>query len=709
MVLENATWPTVFAPVALVYAIVCVLPSVLPMQRPWARRLVLAAVAAAMLRYLYWRVSETLITEGAVASVWSSCCFLVELIAMWDGALLFLAFLRNSDRGAEADRGEATGRGLVKANAPKVDVLIPTYDEPLDVLEKTIIGALSLDWPNCAIYVLDDSRRAWLRDFCRNKGVGYITRPDNKGAKAGNINHALKVTNGEFVAIFDADFVPQRPFLRRVMGFFEDPKVGIVQTPHAFYNHDPMQTNLSMRKSLPDDQRFFFESIMPARDGWDAAFCCGSNSVTRRSALELAGGALPEGSITEDMLLSLVLLREGFITRYLNERLAYGLAPESVSAFFVQRQRWARGAIQILYLRSGPLGPGLQLVHRLLFMPTHWFTHSLMTLMSMLIPVVFLLTGLPPMQHITLVSAIHYLGPLLIAIFGGLMAFAPGRYHPLAAQVLGTFQSFKLLPTIVATFIKPHGHAFKVTPKGADAAGGYERGILLTCLALIGLTLLGMFINLVPELRQVDDVALVPLVASWCAVNLIVLTLVSLLCLQMPVRRQEERFELSETVVLRHPATGTTRPMISIDISLSGVGLSLGAETAAAYGMGDAVETYVSSVGWIPGRIARTAAGLVGVAFDQSASIERDLLVRKLFTGGMNTAADIATTSGVVVGMLKRIWTADMQVKNRVMAVEADGVVTQSIEKLTPRTLVILPGDGASAMVAALAKLDRAA
>ena len=705
MFLESATWPAVLAPVALVYAIVCVLPSALPMQRPWARGLVLAAVAMAMLRYLYWRVSETLITEGAVASAWSSFCFLVELIAMWDGALLFLAFLRNSDRRAEADRGEAVARILVKANAPTVDVLIPTYDEPLNVLEKTIIGALSLDWPNCAIYVLDDSRRSWLRDFCRSKGVGYITRPDNKGAKAGNINHALKVTDGEFVAIFDADFIPQRPFLMRVMGFFDDPKVGIVQTPHAFYNHDPMQTNLGMRKSLPDDQRFFFESIMPARDGWDAAFCCGSNSVTRRSALDLAGGALPEGSITEDMLLSMVLLREGFITRYLSERLAYGLAPESVSAFFVQRQRWARGAIQILYLRAGPLGPGLRLVHRLLFMPTHWFTHSLMTLMSLLIPVVFLLTGLPPMQHITLVSAIHYLGPLLIAIFGGLMAFAPGHFHPLAAQVLGTFQSFKLLPTIVATFIKPHGHAFKVTPKGADAAGGYERGILLTCLALMALTVLGMFINLVPELRRVDDVALVPLVAFWCTVNLIVLTLVSLLCLQMPVRRQEERFELSETVVLRHPSTGTTRPMFSIDISLSGVGLDPGAGSAVAYGAGDAVETYVSSVGWIPGRIARTTSGLVGVAFDQSASIERDLLIRKLFTGGMNTAADTATTWGVAVGMFKRIWTADMQVHAGMSAVQAAGVVPQPTERLTPRTLVILPTDGASAMSFALAKL----
>jgi len=110
----------------------------------------------------------------------------------------------------------------------------------------------------------------------------------------------------------------------RTMGFFEDPKVGIVQVPHAFYNHDPMQANLALRKSLPDDQRFFFEAIMPSRDGWDAAFCCGSNSVTRRAAMRAVGDALPTDSITEDMLLSLVLLRQGYVTRYLCERLAFG-------------------------------------------------------------------------------------------------------------------------------------------------------------------------------------------------------------------------------------------------------------------------------------------------------------------------------------------------------------------------------------------------
>jgi cellulose synthase (UDP-forming) len=116
------------------------------------------------------------------------------------------------------------------------------------------------------------------------------------------------------------------------MGFFAKPRVGIVQVPHAFYNYDPTQSSLALQKALPDDQRFFFEAVMPSRDGWDAAFCCGSNSVTRREAPRSVGDALPTESITEDMLLSIALLRNGYITRYLCERLAFGRAPEGLNA-----------------------------------------------------------------------------------------------------------------------------------------------------------------------------------------------------------------------------------------------------------------------------------------------------------------------------------------------------------------------------------------
>jgi cellulose synthase (UDP-forming) len=149
--------------------------------------------------------------------------------------------------------------------------------------------------------VLDDGRRDWLRDYAAAKGLGYLRRDDNSHAKAGNINAALKRTDGDFVLVLDADFVPQQWFLYRTMGFFADAKIGIVQTPHHFFNHDPMQSALELRRSLPDEQRMFFDVIMPGRDGWDCAFCCGSNGVIRRAALDKAGGGLPTSSITEDI------------------------------------------------------------------------------------------------------------------------------------------------------------------------------------------------------------------------------------------------------------------------------------------------------------------------------------------------------------------------------------------------------------------------
>lgn len=709
MDLEGASWLTILAPALIVFGCVGLAPAMLPMRKRWARALVVAAVGLATAHYLVWRTTDTLILDRPAGAAWSLLCFVVELLTLWDGALLFMTFLRTSDHRAEADRGEAAFRAMPPEQVPKVDVLIPTYNESLAVLEKTVVGALSMEWPNVAIYICDDGRRPWLRDYCERMGVGYVTRPDNKGAKAGNVNHAMQVTDGEFVAIFDADFVPQRQFLMRVMGFFDDPKVGIVQTPHAFYNHDPMQTNLGLRKSLPDDQRFFFEAIMPSRDGWDSAFCCGSNSVTRRAALDLAGGALPEGSITEDLLLTLTLLRKGFITRYLNERLAYGLAPESVSAFFVQRQRWARGAIQIMYLPTGPFGPGLKFIHRLQFLPSHWLTHSLTTIVAMVVPVMFLLTGLAPMQNINVDSALYYMLPMLIAVSGGLVAFAPGKFHPLASQVLGAFQSFKMLPTIVSTLIRPHGHAFKVTPKGADAGVEYERAIFFFCMALIGLTLVGLLVNLSPEWRRVQSGGLVPLAAIWCAMNLVVLFLASLLCLQMPVQRQEERFDISEPVILRHPESGALATLVSLDMSLSGVGLAPRDDGETdAWRVGDRVQAYVSQVGWVPAHVARVTPRLLGVEFEHEGLIERDLLIRKLFTGGQNTAADNASTWGVTVALLQRIWNADMRVRSLPAPVAAPEPAPP-VDKLPAQTLVLAPSDRVVALAEALQRLDAAA
>jgi cellulose synthase (UDP-forming) len=391
------------APTLFVVATFCLLGPMLPLRKPWARALIVALVGIVVARYLSWRLLETVWpADGSWYEVgWIWFCFAVELLALLDLSILYLTFLRVTDRRPEADRHEARLRAVASDQLPWVDVFIPTYNEPFAVLEKTVTGALCLDYPNFRLWVLDDGRRAWLKEFCEAKGIGYLTRPDNAHAKAGNINHALTKTNAEFVAVFDADFIPQRNFLLRTLGFFSDPKVGIVQAPHAFYNNDPMQANLALRRALPHDQSLFFESIMPSRDGWDAAFCCGSNSVIRRAALCSVGNGFPVESITEDILLTLTLLQRGYVTRYLCERLAYGLAPESIDAFFVQRQRWARGGIQTLFLASGPFGRGLTFVQRLMFLPTHWLSQSPALMLALVAPLVFFWTGILPFVHVT--------------------------------------------------------------------------------------------------------------------------------------------------------------------------------------------------------------------------------------------------------------------------------------------------------------------
>jgi cellulose synthase (UDP-forming) len=410
-----------------------------------------------------------------------------------------MMLLRRTDRGGEADLGEARLRGLRLEDLPTVDIMIATYNESLEVLERTITGALAIDWPKSRlkVYVLDDGRREWLKRYCEMKGAGYMTRPDNKHAKAGNINAAIARTNGEFFLVLDADFIPQKNFLYRALGFFKDPAVGIVQIPHNFFNHDPMQTNLSMQNVLPDDQRLFFDVIMPGRDGWDCAFCCGSNSITRRSAIEAVGGGLPTGSITEDMLLTLALLRKGYKTRYLNERLAIGLAPESLSAFFVQRARWARGSIQILFLKDGPLGPGLKLHQRLLFLPTSWISQSFSMTVAMATPAILLWTGLMPLANVDTASVLIYQAPAVLGTILTIRLLAPGQYFPVAAMVHGAMQAFRLLPTILVTLVKPHGHAFKVTPKGADATNGanVDRPTIVMVFGLLVATALGLLLN----------------------------------------------------------------------------------------------------------------------------------------------------------------------------------------------------------------------
>jgi len=172
---------------------------------------------------------------------------------------------------------------------PTVDVCVCTYDEGLDVLGATLVGCDRITYPHTT-WVLDDGRRDEVRNLAERVGANYLSRATNEHAKAGNINHALGFMRGELLLILDADHVPQPDILDATVGYFDNPAVALVQTPHDFGNLDSFQHFETGRH----DQSMFFEVIMPGKDRHDGAFWCGSAALILRHALEGIGGSPPK-------------------------------------------------------------------------------------------------------------------------------------------------------------------------------------------------------------------------------------------------------------------------------------------------------------------------------------------------------------------------------------------------------------------------------
>jgi cellulose synthase (UDP-forming) len=237
-------------------------------------------------------------------------------------------------------------------------------------VQDTVLAALSMDYPRdrFRVYVLDDGRRPEFKAFAEAAGALYITRTDNKHAKAGNLNNALGLTDGELVCIFDADHIPTRAFLQVTVGWFQaDPRLALLQTPHHFYSPDPVQRNLRTVKDVPDEGALFYGVVQPGNDFWNAAFFCGSCAVIRREALKETKGFAGE-TVTEDAHTALKLQRRGWNSAYLDIRLASGLATERLALHIGQRARWARGMIQIFRVDNPLFGPGLSLAQRLCYL-----------------------------------------------------------------------------------------------------------------------------------------------------------------------------------------------------------------------------------------------------------------------------------------------------------------------------------------------------
>ena len=278
--------------------------------------------------------------------------------------------------------------------APLVDVLICTYNESLQLLEKTIIASTQMAYPKnkFKVYVCDDGRRDELKALCKKYGVNYITREDNQGAKAGNINNALKYIKGDLFLVLDADMIPKKEFLQKTIGYFEDEDLAFVQTPQCYYNKDMYQSNL--KKYIPNEQDFFMRDVQEARAYRGAVLHVGTNAVFRRKFIDEIGG-YPTCSITEDMAVGMLLQAKGYDSIFINKVLVLGLSASTFGELVKQRDRWCRGNIQVFKHYNPFILKGLTPAQRICYVDgvLYWFP-NLIKMFYIIVPILFLSTGI---------------------------------------------------------------------------------------------------------------------------------------------------------------------------------------------------------------------------------------------------------------------------------------------------------------------------
>ncbi|MDX6610239.1 MAG: hypothetical protein QOF85_2164 [Solirubrobacterales bacterium] len=420
--------------------------------------------------YLTWRIGWS--GEGA-SPVAFGMLLVTEIYGIWAlGTLAWFSWSR-----PPAVRPAVTlGRSA--------DVYVCTYDEPSEVVAATLAGCRALTYPHTT-YLLDDGRRPGMEELAKVAGARYLTRPDNSHAKAGNINAALPRTEGELVLMLDADHVPMPDALDAMVGYFDDERMALVQSPHDFFNHDSVQHYVVGRH----EQSLFYRVVCPGKDRHGAAYWCGSAALIRRQALLDIGGVATE-TIAEDFHTTIRMQRHGWKSRYHDEVLVQGLAPHDLDGYLLQRDRWARGNLAVFTLPESPLrAKELQPLQRLSYFASLFaYLAPPMRLLLMLTLGLVLWTGELPMKISVPALAILWL-PYVTLNLGAGAALARG-YMKIGETAHYELLTMEIYTRALRCIVWPSHTAFKVTPKQGDGGGGIESvgklHLVLACAVLVG-------------------------------------------------------------------------------------------------------------------------------------------------------------------------------------------------------------------------------
>ncbi|MEO1928342.1 MAG: glycosyltransferase family 2 protein [Nautiliaceae bacterium] len=592
------------------------------------------------LRYLYWRTLYTLNFDNIFNALGSLSLYLAEVYSFFVFLLGAFIALRIYDRKS------IPIDDIPPEKLPTVDIYIPTYDEPLEVIKPTTLAASVMDYPRDKfnIYILDDGgteqkrfpdlekvkkeaeeeiiekykkiymkkyknwdeekiiqkikedkkdeikahqekevetakkkgeaaqkRKKMLEEFAAIAGenVHYLTRKRNEHAKAGNINEALKHTNGDIILILDCDHVPTQNFLRETVGFFiKNPKLFLVQTPHKFYNQDPIEKNLRIFRQVPNENEMFYGFIQKGLDFWDASFFCGSAAMLRRKYLEEVGGIAGD-TITEDAETALELHSRGYHSYYYPKGMVFGLQPETFSAFVVQRSRWAQGMIQIFLLKNPLFKKGLKWYQKLGYLNANvfWF-FGLARFTFLIVPLFFIFFNLK-IYDATLADVISYSLPhFFFSVLLSYYLYSKYRW-PFFSEVYESLQSLFLLPAIISVILAPRSPTFIVTPKGENIEKDFVTPFYKPIFFLFNITVIGIMIGIYKYVQNPDQRGTLAVLGFWMCFNILYLGVGMIVAHEKPEKRTFHRIPANDEAIvyINHKAyEGTVR-----DISLTGI------------------------------------------------------------------------------------------------------------------------------------------
>ena len=422
--------------------------------------------------YLLWRTFRTVpLHDGIVSAVAGISLLVVEIFGMFEAFVHYFNMHKIENHEIPVVPPE---------EYPDIDVLIATYNEPPELLYKTVNGCVHMEYPDknkVHIYICDDGNRSEMKELAQKMGVGYLNREDHKGAKAGNLNHAMSVTSSPLIATFDADMIPRREFLMVTAAYFVDQeiknreleekdriKIGFIQTPQSFYNPDLFQFNLLSESTIPNEQDYFYKDVQVSRNKSNSVIYGGSNTLISREALNDVGGFYTK-SITEDFATGMLIQGKGYKCLAINHVLASGLSPTDLKSLINQRVRWGRGCIQTGRKMHLIFNLKLKFKQKINYLASVWYWYaSWKRLIYIMSPILFATFGVMVVKC-TLMEVLIFWLPMYISSNISLKMMSRNIRTTKWTNLYETIIfPFMLIPTLLETFCISM-KKFKVTKK----------------------------------------------------------------------------------------------------------------------------------------------------------------------------------------------------------------------------------------------------